>query len=297
MLALLHLLSLVALVARGVVVLQQFVRALFAPVLAQRWVDDVAVQICSCLSCPSFGKIVPQYDPAVRYSGADAGACAGVHPVLLPPRLRETVQDALRRGPQMEPHTQTLHVLPGTLGCWNIELLVVDDHIDIFLEVRARLVCKCTGPSASFIFVSFCALWFQPWCPSSNIQAATLERLQQCSAMRFGSTSTLLYVAPAYLTLVLGLLDQALTDCVHLVHHALRELCLAPTGFCPIPLIRLALQQLPEVCDVWGRNAFLLAPALEDSVDVQRILAKALLLLDEIQLCWRQMRRHGVGMM
>ena len=69
MLALLHLLSLVALVARGVVVLQQFVRALFAPVLAQRWVDDVAVQICSCLSCPSFGKIVPQYDPAVRYSG------------------------------------------------------------------------------------------------------------------------------------------------------------------------------------------------------------------------------------
>ena len=30
-------------------------------------------------------------------------------------------------------------------------------------------------------------------------------------------------------------------------------------------------------------------------MDVQHVLAKALLLLDEIQLCWRQMRRHGVG--
>ena len=263
--------------------------------LLQRWGNDIAVEVLSRLACPRSRQVVPKLDLAIDDPREDIHIAACVGPVLPRVGLRETLLEALRFLPEVEPHLERLQVFLSARRPWHGPLLVVHDEVDVLPEAR-WVFAPLVANAFAFNLVDLVAGWFHPRSSGADIEPSNFHVLGNSGWVTLRHPSCAHDVLPMHYGVVVCFLDESQAGPIQGMQIGGAQDLLCPACLHPSTFETRALDRAPDCCNLRPGRATALGLALagleQPDLDHACRYARRLPLLDVIQLVRGEVLPH-----
>ena len=163
----------------------------------------------------------------------------------------------------MESNALLREILPRTLSCRNVHMLVVYYHIHALFPIIWTCGHPLLGLIDPIVCLSFCSKRFQSRPARLHGQPLSLESGQHRAAICLRNTCSFLNVPPTDFFLSLRFLQQFLPSRIHGNYLPPRIRALSPSRFNSGSFVCLALEDLPHICEIWCADTFRPASSLE----------------------------------